>query len=136
MSYVTAHYKKKKVPPNPIFVGCGGTIYLALLYALGYLLMTRLALPAFPAIRPEAVRKLLELPEIWTISAFDQTLNVPISNDVILWAEISVIVLVLLGFGMALYSIYYSAAREKEDWELYAEEAERQYRAAQQRRNP
>ena len=130
MSYVQARFKKRKPPPNPIVVGCGGTIYLAVLYAISYGLLTVLG-KSIDLVRPSVLRSMAAIPTQWviTISTFTSP-PIPISDNVILFVECTLVVMILLGLSMAVYSFYYESTREKESWELYAEEAERQARMA------
>jgi hypothetical protein len=133
MSYISARFKKKKPPPNPIIVGCGGTLFLALLYGVSYALMQYVLNPRIEQTRPSYLRPLLAIPQVWEIRNFGLVLNVPLTDGFILWVEITLIVMLLLGLSMTVYSFYYGATREKEAWELYAEEAERQARMSKHR---
>ena len=64
--------------------------------------------------------------------AFPATLRTVFMIYAAFW--ITVLVILLLGLTTTLYSFYYGATREKEAWELYAEEAERQAKMARRGR--
>ncbi len=133
MNYSQARFKKKKPPPNPIVTGCFGTIYLAILYGLGYGLL-QVLMPRFEQVKPEFLRTALKIPETLIIDIRGLVVPVPMPNEVIMFLELTLFVMIMLGLTSTLYSFYYASTREKEGWELYEEEAERQAKMAKGRR--
>ncbi len=129
MSYMKAKYKPKKPPPNPIVVGCLGTLYLVFLYLLSYGILTLLA-QRFEQVTPAYLRDALAIPAVLSGDVAGFFFSVPFPDEVILFIEMTLLVVVLLGLSSTLYSFYAHSVREKEGWELYAEEAERQAKMA------
>jgi hypothetical protein len=132
MSYQRMRSQPKKPPANPIVVGCFGTVYLAFLYVLGYGIITALG-QRYKEFTPEYLYSTLEVPSSVSATILGQLVRVPIPVQAVLFVEITLVVMLLLGLTSMLYSYYHQATREKEGWELYAEEAERQARMAKGR---
>lgn len=133
MSYMKGKFQPKKPPANPIVVGCFGTIYLAFLYAIGYGIITALG-QRYKEFTPQYLQTVLQIPRVANLTVFGQLIQIPIPLEAIFFVEITLVVVLLLGLTSMLYSYYYQATREKEGWELYREEAERQARMAKGRK--
>ncbi len=126
MSYVQARFRKKPPPPNPIAVGCLGAIVLAVLGGISSMLLT-LAGRRFVQVTPAALRDMMKIPLQWVLTISGNVkITIPLTDGVIMGVEVVVLTMLLFGLVTTLYSFYYDATREKEGWELYAEEAERQ----------
>lgn len=133
MSYMKGKFQPKKPPANPIVVGCFGTIYLAFLYAIGYGIIAALG-QRYKEFTPQYLQTVLQIPRVANLTVFGQLIQIPIPLEAIFFVEITLVVVLLLGLTSMLYSYYYQATREKEGWELYREEAERQARMAKGRK--
>ena len=125
--YAQNRFKPKKPPPNPIMVGCLGTIYLAILYGITYGAWSVLS-RTVEQIRPEWIRTFMTIPLTIDLDIRGQLIKIPFPDPVILFIELTIVVLLLMGLTTSIYSYIYAATRPKEGWELYAEEAERQAR--------